>query len=138
MLSACVLPLDCFSVASNYPPRPGRKTGAVSLTVKPNRITLNAGQTQRFAAHIEGAPTGTVIFWAVPDSLTVLRKVNGTHASQVAAPTISAAGGKRIAAAQRAPLGESKGKRPRSHPNERCQRHPAGRSQPHRVRGGLG
>jgi hypothetical protein len=39
----------------------------VSLTVEPARMTLNAGQTQRFSAHIEGAPTGTVIRWAVPD-----------------------------------------------------------------------
>jgi hypothetical protein len=39
----------------------------VSLTVDPARITLIAGQTQRFSAHIEGAATGTVIRWAVPD-----------------------------------------------------------------------
>lgn len=44
------------------------KQGPVSLTVDPVRITLNAGQTQRFSAHTEGAPTGTAIIWAVPDT----------------------------------------------------------------------
>ena len=43
-------------------------------------------------------------------ALTVLRKVSGTHASQVTAPTISAAGRKRIAAAQRARWAKVKGK----------------------------
>ena len=33
-------------------------------------MTLNAGETQRFSAHIEGAPPGTVIVWAVPDRET--------------------------------------------------------------------
>ena len=44
------------------------KQGPVSLTVDPARITLNSGQTQRFSAYIEGAPTGTAIRWAVPYS----------------------------------------------------------------------
>jgi hypothetical protein len=39
----------------------------VSLVVQPAHITLNAGQTQQFSAHIEGAPAATVIAWAVPD-----------------------------------------------------------------------
>lgn len=39
----------------------------LSLAIEPARITLNAGQTQRFSAHIEGAPAATVITWAVPD-----------------------------------------------------------------------
>jgi hypothetical protein len=42
-------------------------------------------------------------------ALTVLRKVSGTHA-QVTAPTISAAGRKRIAAAQKARWAKIKGK----------------------------
>jgi hypothetical protein len=46
----------------------------------------------------------------VDAALTVLRKVNGTHASQVTAPTISAAGRKRIAAAQRARWAKVRGK----------------------------
>jgi hypothetical protein len=46
----------------------------------------------------------------VDAALTVLRKVNGTHASQVTAPTISAAGRKRIAAAQKARWARVKGK----------------------------
>ncbi len=40
---------------------------AVSLTVEPARITLNAGETQQFSAHLENAPAGAVIVWAVPD-----------------------------------------------------------------------
>ena len=44
------------------------KQAALSLTIDPVRITLPPGQTQRFSAHIEGAPTGTVIRWAVPDT----------------------------------------------------------------------
>jgi hypothetical protein len=28
---------------------------------------MNAGQAQRFSAHVEGEPTGTVIRWVVPD-----------------------------------------------------------------------
>jgi hypothetical protein len=46
----------------------------------------------------------------VDAALTVLRKVNGTHISQVTAPTISAAGRKRIAAAQRARWAKIRGK----------------------------
>jgi hypothetical protein len=46
----------------------------------------------------------------VDAALTVLRKVNGTHVSQVTAPTISAAGRKRIAAAQRARWAKIRGK----------------------------
>jgi hypothetical protein len=53
------------------------KQGALSLTVDPARITLNAGQTQRFLAHIEGAPAGTVIRWAITD-----RKTDGSSISQ--------------------------------------------------------
>jgi hypothetical protein len=46
----------------------------------------------------------------VDAALTVLRKVNGTHASQVTAPTMSAAGRKRIAAAQKARWAKVRGK----------------------------
>jgi hypothetical protein len=48
--------------------QPNEKQGAVSLTINPARVTLSAGQTQRFFAHIKGAPPATVIMWAVPDS----------------------------------------------------------------------
>jgi len=47
--------------------QPNEKQRAVSLTVEPARITLNAGETQKFFAHLEGAPAGAVIVWAVPD-----------------------------------------------------------------------
>ena len=43
-------------------------------------------------------------------ALIVLGKVNGTHASQVSVHTISAAGRKRIAAAQRARWAKVRGK----------------------------
>ena len=43
-------------------------------------------------------------------ALIVLGKVNGTHASQVSVRTISAAGRKRIAAAQRARWAKVRGK----------------------------
>lgn len=43
-------------------------------------------------------------------ALTVLGKVNGTHASHVTVRTISTAGRKRIAAAQRARWAKSRGK----------------------------
>ena len=43
------------------------RQAGVSLAVVPARVTLNAGQTQKFSMHIEGAPAGTVIVWAVPD-----------------------------------------------------------------------
>ncbi len=46
----------------------------------------------------------------VDAALTVLRKVNGTHASQPPVRTISAAARKRIAAAQRARWAKVKGK----------------------------
>ena len=39
----------------------------VSLTVDPARVTLKAGEAQKFSAHLEGAPAGAVIVWAVPD-----------------------------------------------------------------------
>lgn len=39
----------------------------VSLTIEPAHITLNAGQTQKFSARLVGAPTSTVVTWAVPD-----------------------------------------------------------------------
>jgi hypothetical protein len=39
----------------------------VRLTVEPARISMNAGQTQRFSAHVEGEPSGTVIKWVIPD-----------------------------------------------------------------------
>ena len=45
--------------------QPDDKQGAVSLTVEPARITLSAGQTQRFSAEVKGAPAATVIIWAV-------------------------------------------------------------------------
>jgi len=43
------------------------RQAGVSLTVEPARITLNAGESQKFSAHLEGAPAGAVIIWAVPD-----------------------------------------------------------------------
>jgi hypothetical protein len=43
------------------------RQAGVSLTVGPAGVTLHAGQTQKFSAHIEGAPAGAVIVWAVPD-----------------------------------------------------------------------
>lgn len=46
---------------------PSEKQNNVSLTVYPPRIALNPGQTQKFSAHIEGAPTGTVIRWTITD-----------------------------------------------------------------------
>jgi hypothetical protein len=39
----------------------------VSLTIDPIRATLNAGQAQKFSAHLEGAPASTRILWIVPD-----------------------------------------------------------------------
>jgi len=39
----------------------------VLLTVDPARVTLKAGEAQKFSAHLEGAPAGAVIVWAVPD-----------------------------------------------------------------------
>jgi hypothetical protein len=44
-----------------------QKQGAVSLTIEPAGITVNAGQTQKFSAHLEGAPVGTLVRWAVSD-----------------------------------------------------------------------
>jgi hypothetical protein len=41
---------------------------ALSLAIDPPRITLKAGETQRFTAHIKGAPTESRILWAVLDS----------------------------------------------------------------------
>jgi len=35
----------------------------VSLTINPIRATLNAGQTQKFSVHLEGAPASTKILW---------------------------------------------------------------------------
>jgi hypothetical protein len=61
-----IVPLLLAATALNA--QQNEKQGAVSLTIEPARITLTAGQTQRFSAHIKGAPTGTVIIWAVPDS----------------------------------------------------------------------
>jgi hypothetical protein len=43
------------------------RQAGVSLAVVPARVTLNAGQTQKFSVHIEGAPAGAVIVWVVPD-----------------------------------------------------------------------
>jgi hypothetical protein len=43
------------------------RQAGVSLAVVPARVTLNAGQTQKFSVHIEGAPAGAAIVWAVPD-----------------------------------------------------------------------
>jgi Bacterial Ig-like domain (group 2) len=43
------------------------KKAEVSLAVEPSRITLNAGQTQKFSAHFESAPTGTVVRWVIAD-----------------------------------------------------------------------
>ena len=53
--------------ATTLSAQPNEKQRAVSLTVDPARISLNAGDTQKFSAHIEGAPAGAVIRWAVPD-----------------------------------------------------------------------
>jgi hypothetical protein len=39
----------------------------VRLTVEPARMTIHTGQTQRFSAHVEGEPAGTVIKWVIPD-----------------------------------------------------------------------
>jgi hypothetical protein len=39
--------------------------GQVSLTVYPARVALNPGQTQRFSAHVDGAPAGAVIRWTI-------------------------------------------------------------------------
>jgi hypothetical protein len=39
----------------------------MSLTIDPIRMTLNAGQTQKFSAHLDGAPASTVIIWTIPD-----------------------------------------------------------------------
>jgi Bacterial Ig-like domain (group 2) len=44
------------------------RQAGVSLAVVPARVTLNAGQTHKFSVHIEGAPAGAAIVWAVPDS----------------------------------------------------------------------
>ena len=40
----------------------------MSLAIQPAYITLNAGQSQKFSTHIEGAPAATVITWAIPDN----------------------------------------------------------------------
>ena len=40
----------------------------MSLTIDPDHLTLNVGQTQRFSAEVKGAPTATVIGWAVEES----------------------------------------------------------------------
>lgn len=42
--------------------------GKVLLTIEPAVIAVNAGQAQKFTAHIEGAPAATVITWAIPNS----------------------------------------------------------------------
>jgi Bacterial Ig-like domain (group 2) len=44
------------------------RQAGVSLAIVPARVTLNAGQTHKFSVHIEGAPAGAAIVWAVPDS----------------------------------------------------------------------
>ena len=68
-------------------------------------------------------------------ALIVLGKVDGTHASRLPVRTISAA-------AERGSLplsrhaGQESGARVRSHPNERCQHHPAARLLLHSVRVG--
>jgi hypothetical protein len=59
-----VVPL---SLAATLAAQQSEKQGAVSLTLEPARITINAGQTQKILAHVKGAPTATVIRWAVPD-----------------------------------------------------------------------
>jgi hypothetical protein len=54
-------------LATTLSAQPSQKPGTVSLTVEPARITVNAGQPQKFSAHIEGAPVGTVVRWTVFD-----------------------------------------------------------------------
>jgi hypothetical protein len=39
--------------------------GALSLAVDPPRLTLNAGQEQRFSAQVRGAPASAAIVWSV-------------------------------------------------------------------------
>jgi hypothetical protein len=62
--SLLVLPL---LFAATLAAQQSQKQGAVLLTIEPSRITLNTGQTQKFSAHLEGAPVGTVVRWAVFD-----------------------------------------------------------------------
>jgi hypothetical protein len=61
-----IVPLLC--IAATILAAQQREKQEVSLAIQPAHITLNAGQTQQFSAHIEGAPAATVIAWAVPDS----------------------------------------------------------------------
>lgn len=44
------------------------KQESVSLAIRPEQVTLNVGQTQRFSAEVKGAPAATVIEWAVKES----------------------------------------------------------------------
>jgi len=47
------------------PAQQNEKQEGVSLTVNPDHLTLNVGQTQRFSAEVKGAPAAMVINWAV-------------------------------------------------------------------------
>jgi hypothetical protein len=67
-----ILPL---LIATSLAAQPQSKQ--VSLIVEPTRVTLAAGQTERFFAHLEGAPAGTVVRWAISD-----RKRDGNSITQ--------------------------------------------------------
>src|SRR6185369_161042 len=61
-----VLLLLCF-VPSILAAQQGEQQ-EVSLTIEPAHMTLTAGETQKFSARLVGAPTSTVVAWAVDDS----------------------------------------------------------------------
>jgi hypothetical protein len=54
-------------VTTTLPAQQNDKQEDVSLTVYPDHLTLNVGQTQRFSAEIKGASDPAVIRWAVEE-----------------------------------------------------------------------
>jgi len=84
LLFVLVLTLACGGGGNAGPNPPAPPTNAVtSVTVTPNPVTLNAGQTQQFAATIDG--TGTF-------STTVTWFVNGVVGGNTTQGTISSTG----------------------------------------------
>lgn len=55
-----------LSLATTLPAQQDEKQ-EIALTIDPIRMTLNAGQTQKFSAHLDGAPASTAIIWTIPD-----------------------------------------------------------------------
>ncbi len=66
IVSLLILPvLLATSLAARIPQN--QKQAEMSLTIVPARATLMAGETQKFSAHLEGAPAGTVVRWVITD-----------------------------------------------------------------------